>query len=472
MRKKIVVFMMLVALIGFLGDSQVVEAICVQSPYQGRYVNYASSGGLVENILIIIPCGDNVNVPSGEDRYEAGIKHPMIEVWAKCGFNYCDWGWSPGVFTEDGLSDWRFWNNARTRQTFTLLADGRLKVITEVTFNDGTSQEFIDYLQRFSDYHSEPFPSLNIIAEIESVSSKTSDGALAGGNDLYVNTWFTFGAYKSGQGRFLTTELSLDSGSVDFIVQLKDDDGWFTGGDDILDIHPNVSEKELRVRVYPEAGYVYLVENGERSEFLGLFNEPITVEGYHSSDQGRITFRLSTTHIRRQLLLPSTTSGYTHSVNPNILSYVSGGGGNGGSVMSLYCPDNYVATGFILRTGSRVDQMQVMCRYLFSFGSLGNYLHTTDSVGGQGGSIRQLECPYNSVLVGIFGRSGSRVDNLGVYCAGIKDGTTIQVGPYGGAGGSEFVSLCPTNSIITGIYGRSGNEVDQINLRCSQLERD
>jgi len=57
----------------------------------------------------------------------------------------------------------------------------------------------------------------------------------------------------------------------------------------------------------------------------------------------------------------------------------------------------------------------------------------TKSVGGSGGSPRSLVCSEGSIATGLFGRSGTLIDNIGIRCS---DGKTL--GPTDGRGGSPF----------------------------------
>jgi len=104
--------------------------------------------------------------------------------------------------------------------------------------------------------------------------------------------------------------------------------------------------------------------------------------------------------------------------------------------------------------------------------------------GGSGGSAFTLACPNNTVLVGIDGRSGARVDAITPVCApllvtpvagspeysyAVHTGTATTMGTVGGTGGSVFSSRCPADQVVISMVGRSGDNIDRIQLSCGAL---
>jgi hypothetical protein len=65
-------------------------------------------------------------------------------------------------------------------------------------------------------------------------------------------------------------------------------------------------------------------------------------------------------------------------------------------------------------------------------------------------------------VLGIHGRSGARVDKLGVRCG--KLGSDTMRGPGGGGGGNPFDDTRPGGQVARGLKGRAGTLVDQIEL--------
>ena len=71
-----------------------------------------------------------------------------------------------------------------------------------------------------------------------------------------------------------------------------------------------------------------------------------------------------------------------------------------------------------------------------------------------------LACGTNEVAVGVYGRTGSWMDKLGVRCATYSSGvvgTIISNGAStGGSGGSAFVYDCPADSVLVEVSGKNG----------------
>ena len=131
------------------------------------------------------------------------------------------------------------------------------------------------------------------------------------------------------------------------------------------------------------------------------------------------------------------------------------GGGGGGSFNELY--DNCRATirRIIIRSGSRLDSIQVT--YRLSTGQD----YTGERRGGTGGSEQKIEIDVDGgeQVIGVFGRSGGEVDQLGFVT---NKGRIF--GPYGGCGGGSFtVNSC----LVRGIFGRAGKRIDSIGFSCS-----
>jgi hypothetical protein len=80
------------------------------------------------------------------------------------------------------------------------------------------------------------------------------------------------------------------------------------------------------------------------------------------------------------------------------------------------------------------------------------------------------------VAIGLIGRAGAWIDQVGLVCAPIQaDGTPAPnnphtVGPVGGIGGSDFgQKLCPSGEVIVQIFvdgGGTSTAVDQITIGC------
>jgi hypothetical protein len=152
-------------------------------------------------------------------------------------------------------------------------------------------------------------------------------------------------------------------------------------------------------------------------------------------------------------------------------------GGAGGGPFDFSCrtvfPDG-VLVGFSIHKGAEIDHIEPVCA---AVSSPANTKRSGKIFGGEGGEHDQLQCDSGQVVRGIFGRSGERVDKLGIIC-GLprppRPGMTIfraegsnKVGPEGGEGGGDFRDdMCPHDQIANGVRGRKGERLDQIELRC------
>lgn len=149
-------------------------------------------------------------------------------------------------------------------------------------------------------------------------------------------------------------------------------------------------------------------------------------------------------------------------------------GGSGGGWYDVACDYNKVAIGIYGRSGSYVDQVGLVCAPLKENGDLGPY-STSATAGGLGGGPFYTLCPDGQALVGLQGRSGSYVDQLGIQCAPVSAWSrcgTVQSTYYagGGRGGVAFTDTCPKGYALTSISGRSGAYADAIQGVCTYLQ--
>ena len=114
-----------------------------------------------------------------------------------------------------------------------------------------------------------------------------------------------------------------------------------------------------------------------------------------------------------------------------------------------------------LRTGALVDAISAS----FYTPSLSNNRYSSGDpffvrgpTGATAGSAQpRLECPAGFAASGLCGRSGTRLDELGLLCAQIgSDGRPVAgserpIGAYGGDGGNVFLDSCGAGKWLTGM---------------------
>jgi hypothetical protein len=149
-------------------------------------------------------------------------------------------------------------------------------------------------------------------------------------------------------------------------------------------------------------------------------------------------------------------------------------GGGGGIPFTLGCAWSELAVGVYGRSGAYVDQVGLICARLYGDGNLGVAV-TRGRAGGNGGSPFYAMCPSGQALVGFEGRSGAYIDRMGIQCAPVASWSSCAAVPYtqyagGGLGGSPFQDRCPQGAVITRIEGRSGAYVDAMQPTCAYLQ--
>jgi hypothetical protein len=166
-------------------------------------------------------------------------------------------------------------------------------------------------------------------------------------------------------------------------------------------------------------------------------------------------------------------------------------GGGGGSAFNQPCPSGQFVTGILGRSGSRIDSFGVVCSvpalrtdraaspYRYSVGFQG--ATTVGPVGTSGGDPFRFDCPSNSVVMRVQGRSGARVDQVRVECyrwdvvqrgtawVAVRSAITGASNFQGGGGGSPFDHLCPENMALHRVSGRAGTELDQATAWCAPM---
>lgn len=145
----------------------------------------------------------------------------------------------------------------------------------------------------------------------------------------------------------------------------------------------------------------------------------------------------------------------TPALNYSVGTTSAWGGGGGGPFsdvdINAYIQNETHISALKLRTGSRVDQLNTTYR-----NNRGSWTQTHG--GGGGGEGNTLQLQPGQFVTRVWGRSGSRVDQLNFQ---ISDGRTVG---GGGGGGGEFSWSTPGGNFVLGFQGRSGSELDCIQV--------
>lgn len=105
--------------------------------------------------------------------------------------------------------------------------------------------------------------------------------------------------------------------------------------------------------------------------------------------------------------------------------------------------------------------------------SLSSYWWNLPWRGGSGGTwTGPMGCQAGDVIVGLHGRGGTYVDQIGLICAKLYANGTFgpryTLAPQGGGGGDPFYLQCPEGTAAVSIEGRAKTYLDRIDMACSQ----
>jgi hypothetical protein len=144
----------------------------------------------------------------------------------------------------------------------------------------------------------------------------------------------------------------------------------------------------------------------------------------------------------------------------------SGGGSNvSDGPYAISCPSDTVIVGLYGRSGLWLDRIGLLCAPINSDGTLGPPMKT-DTAGGDGGSAMEVTCPINESLVGIDRWTSEMPDPPLVYgidlrCQTLaewkKPGASTHVIPGIGSHSGSLASLvCPTGFTHFKVDGDAG----------------
>jgi hypothetical protein len=144
------------------------------------------------------------------------------------------------------------------------------------------------------------------------------------------------------------------------------------------------------------------------------------------------------------------------------------GGTGGGTAYNLGCGPGEVITGIFGRSGSYVDQVGFDCAHVNTDGTLSGEYAKGAFGGGGGGAFPPAHCPANQMVVGIWGRSHTYVDQLDIVCAPapFQSYPTYLYGG-GGSGGDFFIDNCPHGYAVSSLVLKWGNWLDAVQAECT-----
>lgn len=164
---------------------------------------------------------------------------------------------------------------------------------------------------------------------------------------------------------------------------------------------------------------------------------------------------------------------YITSSTHNLPARGAGGGTTWGTTR---CPSGYVAVGLYGRSGWFLDQVGLVCQTLNSNGSLSPYNQvTTSAVGGPNGNPFQFTCPVGQAIVGFHGYSGQYPESVGIHCATPYNWLASASVEYSSSltssqyGTSFFNDKCATSAMVTSITVKYGGNLDLFQGSCSFL---
>lgn len=91
--------------------------------------------------------------------------------------------------------------------------------------------------------------------------------------------------------------------------------------------------------------------------------------------------------------------------------------------------------------------------------------------GGTGGTRSyNLDCGSTGVMVGLYGKDGTWVDQIAVRCRTVNSdgslGSYYSKGPTGGSGGAGANAECPSGSVVGVMAATSGSFINDVSVQC------
>ncbi|MBN1207020.1 MAG: hypothetical protein JXB05_19200 [Myxococcaceae bacterium] len=128
-------------------------------------------------------------------------------------------------------------------------------------------------------------------------------------------------------------------------------------------------------------------------------------------------------------------------------------GTHNGPWYSAMCAPGTVAVGLWGRSGSAIDQLNLKCAPAIAVGQLGATYYAGGG-GGDGGGWFDLDCAPGYAISTIYGRYASLLDSIGIVCRSLDWGYSYTGPSTGGTGGTPFWDYAQPGEFVTGIRGR------------------
>jgi hypothetical protein len=110
------------------------------------------------------------------------------------------------------------------------------------------------------------------------------------------------------------------------------------------------------------------------------------------------------------------------------------------------------------RSGSRIDQIEVV------WSNQSGGTQSSPEFGGDGGSPFQFAIPTGDYLTQIVGSVGEYDNSVRLFSIQFVTKNGAKSAVYGEATSAAFLFQCPSGYQITGIFGRSGSAVDALGV--------
>jgi len=154
-------------------------------------------------------------------------------------------------------------------------------------------------------------------------------------------------------------------------------------------------------------------------------------------------------------------------------SLLSSVGGLGGQIFQVQCASQRFARGLVGRSGARIDQVGMSCT-----NAAGTLTPVNTALnGGTGGGPFTKDCGSGNLMVGMSGAADDLVNKLAPICQPASNVAAASTAGYtsptavGTDTGSAFGRVCPPGMAVHRIYGRSGALVDRLRLECEKVNK-